>query len=157
MNRLIPILGLILVGIMLSSSLDAHSRSLPPYPFSKPSREKPKPSLSITPEQKAMRLYRYTRKENPRLRWNECLAQKAYQRAKQMVKRDYFEHYDPRTGENPSWDLVVECFRCRFAGENLAKGNESAEVIHQALMRSRTHRKNILDPRFTMLGVGCYD
>jgi len=156
-RRRIPILGLILVAALLCLSFDAHSRSLPPYPFAKPSREKPRPAPLINPEEKAIKLYKYARKENPRLRWDECLAKKAYQRARQMVKRDYFEHNDPRTGENPSWDLVIECFRCRFAGENLSKGYDSPETVHDALMRSRTHRKNIKDTRFTLLGVGCYD
>ena len=41
----------------------------------------------------------------------------------------------------------------QYAGENLAK-NTSATKAHTALMNSSGHRKNILNPNFTHVGVG---
>ncbi|MHC1726163.1 MAG: CAP domain-containing protein [Syntrophobacteraceae bacterium] len=106
---------------------------------------------------KAEKLYFLLRRENRRLNWDRCLAGKAFLRARQMVKQGYFDHEDPRTGKNPAWLLVQRCFSCRSAGENLAKGMDTPENIHKALMKSPTHRKNIVDRRFSRVGVGCYD
>ena len=75
----------------------------------------------------------------------------------QLVHDGYFDHEDPRTGTNPVWQAIGDCYSCRWGGENLVKGMEDPENIHEALMESPTHRKNILDPRFNLLGVGCYD
>jgi uncharacterized protein YkwD len=111
----------------------------------------------------AYKLYKLARKENPRLRWDGCLASKAILRARRMEKRGYFDHEDPQTGKNPVWGSVSQCVpaarrRTRVpAGENLSKGIDTPANIHKAFMQSPTHRKNILDPRFNHLGVGCYD
>jgi uncharacterized protein YkwD len=78
-----------------------------------------------------------------------------------MSNEGYFEHEDPKTGKNPVWKVVSLCVRAKRAGagapagENLAKGIDTPENIHRALMQSPTHRKNILDPRFNHVGVGC--
>lgn len=152
MNKLIPGLVFLLIGIFFSFSLKAEPR---PLPLSPRAGQTQKPS-SVA-QGKAKELYGYTRKANPRLKWNQCLADKAYRRARIMVRQDYFSHKDPQTGENPAWDLVMKCLRCRVAGENLARGNEPARDIHEAWMKSPTHRKNIEDPRFTLVGIGCYE
>ncbi len=121
----------------------------------------PSPRKSVQPAasevDKAEKLYFLLRKENRALRWDRCLAGKAFLRARQMAKQGYFDHEDPRTGRNPVWGLVKRCFPCRSAGENLAKGMDTPENIHKALMKSPTHRKNIVDRRFSKVGVGCYD
>ena len=39
-------------------------------------------------------------------------------------------------------------------GENVASGQPDAASVMQAWMNSAGHRKNILDPRFTDMGVG---
>jgi len=39
-------------------------------------------------------------------------------------------------------------------GENVGWTNASVAYLHTAFMRSPEHRKNILDPRFTAIGVG---
>jgi uncharacterized protein YkwD len=133
------------------------SRPLPIYPQAKVSRQQP------IDTNRAYKLYQLARSENPGLRWDSCLASKAILRARRMEKRGYFDHEDPRTGKNPAWELVSQCVpankkRTRVpAGENLAKGIDTPENIHNALMESPTHRKNILDPRFNRIGVGCYD
>lgn len=135
------------------------SPSLPPNPPG---------SRSVRPDaaerQKARDLYILTKNEHRSLYWDACLARKAFLRAKQLVVEGYFDHKDPRTGKNPAWKMVNQCFgyclpgeNLVWAGENLAKGMDTPENIHRALMSSATHRKNIMDPHFERIGVGCYD
>ncbi|MFZ2446782.1 MAG: CAP domain-containing protein [Syntrophobacteraceae bacterium] len=106
---------------------------------------------------RARELYRLCKRENRRLAWDACLSRRALQRAKELVSNHYFSHRDPATGKKPAWDLVRRCYRYRAAGENLAKGMDTSENIHKSLMDSPTHRKNIMDPRFSKIGIGCYD
>jgi uncharacterized protein YkwD len=74
-----------------------------------------------------------------------------------MLKDGYFDHRDPATGQNEAWELIAECDAFRFGGENLAKGAGSSDKIHRTLMKSPTHRKNILDRRFDRVGIGCFE
>lgn len=61
-------------------------------------------------------------------------------------------HNSPTYG-NP-FDMMDEFdIEYQYAGENLAK-NTSATKAHTALMNSSGHRKNILNPNFTHVGVG---
>jgi uncharacterized protein YkwD len=145
-------LTLILAGFSLSPSPVCYSRSLPPTPLA---------DTRMTPSsleaEKARELFRLACKENRRLEWDECLSRKAFMRAKAMVENGTFAHKDPKTGRNPAWAMVTQCHRVRYAGENLAKGRESAEVIHQALMRSPSHRANVISSKYRFLGIGCYE
>ncbi len=123
------------------------SRTLPVSPIKK---------TVETPEQKARSLFFLARQENQKLTWDSCLAKKAQQRAQTMVRKGTFDHKDPATGKNPAWDLVKTCHKAAFAGENLSKGDaQSSRSIHAAFMESSSHRKNILDTHFTLMGVGC--
>lgn len=126
-------------------------RTLPPYPFASERR------MAEGDREKARKLFDFAFQENRRLKWDECLAQQAAKRAADMARRGRFDHRDPETGRNPAWAMVAQCHRCTCAGENLARGYQSARSTHNALMESPPHRKNILDPRFQLLGVGCYD
>jgi len=132
------------------------SRPLPMFPQAAQS------GPTCSEEQRADRLYQLARAENPRLARDGCLATQAFMRAKRMSMGGYFDHEDPKTGRNPVWDAVKLCVHIRRAGarapagENLSKGVDTPENIHKALMASPTHRKNILDPRFNHIGVGCY-
>jgi len=125
------------------------SRTLPVSPIKK---------TVETPEQKARSLFNLAKQENQKLTWDTCLAKKALQRAEGMVRKGAFEHKDPTTGKNPAWDLVKTCHKAAFAGENLSKGEgQSSRSIHSAFMESSSHRKNILDTHFTLMGVGCHE
>jgi|WetSurMetagenome_2_1015567.scaffolds.fasta_scaffold06409_2 uncharacterized protein YkwD len=140
-----------LLVFSLTYSQAGCSRSLPPDPFVE-TRMKP----SSHDEEKARQLFRLAQRENGCLKWDECLAGKAFKRAKELVKEDTFAHMDPKTGKNPAWDMVKECHSFRYAGENLAKGDVSAEALHRALMQSPTHRANLISSKYRSLGVGCY-
>ncbi len=41
-----------------------------------------------------------------------------------------------------------------YVGENLATGFSDATSTHQAFMASPTHRANILNPRYSHVGIG---
>jgi uncharacterized protein YkwD len=150
MRRLIVFAPVLIVVVSVAATCSASSKSLPPYP-----RENN--DAQVTDLERAHKLFGLARKENRRLQWDECMGQRAIDRAKRMFKRNFFAHRDPRTGKKPAWDLVASCHRCRYAGENLSRSYDAPEVVHQALMDSPTHRKNILNPKFTLLGVGCYE
>ncbi len=168
------ILALLVLATVLVVACSSHSKPLPPYPRPQPKGpEEAQPDTLKRPEapgakvssqgrkspskkDKARSLFDLARRENTRLKWDRCLATKAYERAKEMVRDNYFSHDDPKTGRNPAWTLVSSCLECKYAGENLAMGFEPPEVIHQTLMESETHRKNIVNPRHNRLGVGCY-
>lgn len=156
MKSAISFIIILFIWALTSASFAQQSRPLPVFPQSR---------QSARPEEteRAKKLYQLLRKENPALIWNNCLAAKASSRARQLVTERYFEHEDPKTGKNPVWKTVFQCFSSnslRSAGENLARGIDPSATpadVHKALMESPTHRKNILDRRFNRVGVGCYD
>ena len=147
----LTILALLFVPLLTVASAGADPTPLPPYPLVKDQVDS-RPVL----HEKALQLYDCARRENNRLRWDECLADQALRRAKDMVKRNYFSHHPPKSDHNPAWDLIASCHKFQYAGENLAKGDRPAKTIHETLMKSPGHRRNILDRRFQLLGVGCY-
>jgi uncharacterized protein YkwD len=158
MKKTVTLLVMAFFWALGCPALAQQSKPLPIFPQS---RQTSRPDDSTAA--KAHKLYALLRHENQRLRWDSCLASKAIIRARRMAKQGYFDHEDPKTGRNPVWESVNQCVpfdRKRYrvpAGENLAKGIDTPAHIHRALMESPTHRKNILDPRFSRVGVGCYD
>lgn len=73
-------------------------------------------------------------------------------KSQDMEDNNYFSHYSPTYGS--PFDMM-DSFGIKYlhAGENLA-GNPSVEDAHVALMNSSGHRKNILSPDFTHIGIG---
>ena len=88
----------------------------------------------------------------PALKWDPALAEAARRHAALMAKEDNLAHQLP--GELPL-DQRSARAGARFSrvGENIAVGPE-LEPIHAGWMHSPGHRANILEPRFTALGVG---
>ena len=140
------------VAAFVPGAMAAGSRPFLPAPSSRQ-------AVTPFPEEtaKAKRLFDLARAEHRRLQWDACLSRKAFARARQLVDSGVFAHEDPKTGKNPAWNLVANCYACRFAGENLSSGSAPAEDIHKSFMASATHRKNIEDPRFDRMGTGCFD
>lgn len=88
---------------------------------------------------------------NP-LKWDGELANVANIKAKDMVDNNYFSHTSPTYGS--PFDMMKRFgIQYRTAGENLA-GYSSVEGAHNGLMNSEGHRKNILNPSFTHIGIG---
>ena len=68
----------------------------------------------------------------------------------------YFDHYAP-DGESAFSELAVRGIRYRLAGENLARNNyaeaKTVAAAFEGLMASPGHRANILEERFSKVGV----
>lgn len=81
------------------------------------------------------------------------LQRSAQAKAAHMVINDYFSHFGP-AGKKP-WDWIDYTeYSYSLAGENLAKDFITAGSAHRALMKSSTHKKNILNPNYQHLGLG---
>lgn len=73
-------------------------------------------------------------------------------KANDMKANNYFDHTSPTYGS--PWAMMQQVgLTVGWAGENIA-GNSSVSGAMAALMQSPGHRANILDPRFTHVGVG---
>lgn len=86
------------------------------------------------------------------LAWDADLARVANIKAKDMVDNNYFSHTSPTYG-SPFEMMRKFGIQYRTAGENLA-GYSSVEGAHNGLMNSEGHRRNILNPSFTHIGIG---
>jgi uncharacterized protein YkwD len=89
----------------------------------------------------------------PPLQRNATLDEAARLKAEHMAKHEYFSHHSP-DGVTP-WHWFKEAgYTYAHAGENLAiHFTDSTEVV-DAWMDSPTHRENIVDPKYTEIGVG---
>ena len=94
----------------------------------------------------------------PALEWDASLVEVGYARANNLIAYGYFEHYGP-DGESAFSELAARGIRYRLAGENLARNNyieaKTAAAAFEGLMASEGHRANILEPRFSSVGVAC--
>jgi len=84
---------------------------------------------------------------------NPLLTQAAQLKAEDMAKRSYFAHEGP-SGETPWFWLDQVGYKYVYAGENLAINFFDSFEVNRAWMSSPKHRANILDQRFTDIGVG---
>ncbi|NIK62338.1 CAP domain-containing protein [Kribbella shirazensis] len=89
------------------------------------------------------------------LRLDSALVEAAGKHASDMVRRHYLDHTNP-DGEDPGDRMADAGYRGSSWGENIAAGYDSAQKVVAAWMQSDGHRKNILNCRFTTIGVG-YD
>jgi uncharacterized protein YkwD len=80
----------------------------------------------------------------------------ALARAKNLVANGYFDHYAP-DGESAFSELGARGIYYRLAGENLARNNyaenRTVEAAFDGLMGSPGHRANILERRYSVVGV----
>lgn len=89
----------------------------------------------------------------PPLRRNPTLDKAANLKAQHMAENSYFAHFAP-DGTSPWYWFDEAGYVYAHAGENLAiHFSDSAEVV-EAWMDSPLHRANIVDKKFTEIGVG---
>lgn len=88
----------------------------------------------------------------PALKANNDLTKLARMKSKDIVDKNYFSHESPTYG-SPFEMMRNHGVSYMYAGENLAQ-NSTADKAFNAWMASEGHRKNILNPNFTELGVG---
>lgn len=73
-------------------------------------------------------------------------------KANDMIINNYFSHTSPTYGS--PWAMMQQVgLTVSWAGENIAL-NKSVENAMAGFMQSPGHRANILDPRFTHVGIG---
>lgn len=69
-----------------------------------------------------------------------------------MIENKYFDHTSPKYGD-PFKMMESFGIKYKLAGENLA-GDQTVEKAHESLMNSPGHRRNILKPDYTHIGIG---
>jgi len=86
------------------------------------------------------------------LKINPRLVAAAQAKANDMAAKGYFAHTSPE-GVDP-WHWFKEAgYTFDHAGENLAVDFSDSGDVERAWMESPTHRENILNPRFTEVGI----
>ena len=81
------------------------------------------------------------------------LARVAKYKSQDMHDKNYFSHTSPTYGS--PFDMMKKFgISYKSAGENIAKGQTTAEQVMQGWMNSPGHRANIMDAKYTHIGVG---
>lgn len=84
---------------------------------------------------------------------NNVLDKIAAIRVEDMFTKQYFDHYSP-TGDNVSLEANANGYSYITIGENIAEGNfGSSRDLVNAWMASPGHRANILNTKYTEIGV----
>lgn len=83
---------------------------------------------------------------------NNVLNQAAKLKLNDMFTKDYWDHIGPNGEE--AWQFFEESgYQFNLAGENLAKGFSNTKDVVKAWMASPTHRENLLNNRFSEIGI----
>jgi uncharacterized protein YkwD len=81
----------------------------------------------------------------------------ARERAQDMATHSYFAHTSP-SGQTAFGLMDAYGFAAFASGENLARNNypsgQSVATAMSAFMTSDGHRENLLNPRYTRIGIG---
>jgi uncharacterized protein YkwD len=88
----------------------------------------------------------------PELKINPLLEKAAQSKANDMAEKGYFAHMSPEGLRMLNWLQLVK-YRTLFGGENLAVLFSDSEAVVNAWMASESHRRNILNQRFTETGI----
>ncbi len=87
------------------------------------------------------------------LQIDDKLSKSAHAKSQDMKDKNYFDHQSPTYGS--PFDMMKSFgITYKTAGENIAKGQPTPEAVVKAWMNSEGHRKNIMNPEFTQIGVG---
>lgn len=81
------------------------------------------------------------------------LSKVAQLKSQDMIDNDYFAHNSPVYG-TPFEMMKSHGITYRIAGENIAMGHSTPQEVVNGWMNSEGHRKNIMNARFTNLGMG---
>jgi uncharacterized protein YkwD len=84
------------------------------------------------------------------LTWSSTLVTSAKLRAPEIVVK--WSHTRP---DGTEWYTAFSSNPGKI-GENIAKGQTSAQQVFESWMASDGHKKNILDADFTKMGIACY-
>lgn len=87
------------------------------------------------------------------LRFDRRTANAAQRHSNDMVRRRYFDHTSPG-GSDVADRVNATGMRWSSVGENIAVGQRTPAAVVRGWMRSPGHRANIMNGRFTVIGVG---
>ena len=89
----------------------------------------------------------------PALTVNTTLNKLATMKSQDMHDKNYFDHDSPTYGS--AFDVMkANGVSYKLAGENIAKGQKTPEAVMNSWMNSEGHKANILNSKFTQIGVG---
>lgn len=83
---------------------------------------------------------------------NQKLIESAQLKANDMASNGYFAHNSP-DGKDPWYFFKKANYSYQYAGENLAVNFIDSKDVTVAWMNSKTHRDNLLNSKYTEIGV----
>lgn len=86
------------------------------------------------------------------LKINPFLEKAAQMKADDMAAKGYFAHNTPE-GLTPWYWMDEAGYKYAYAGENLAVNFRDSEEVHTAWKNSRGHFLNIINPKYTEVGI----
>ncbi|MFH0905281.1 MAG: CAP domain-containing protein, partial [bacterium] len=89
----------------------------------------------------------------PALVMDNRLMTSAARKAADMANQGYFSHANPQ-GQRMAYWINGAGYTYALAGENIAKGYHSLNRLIDAWAASLSHLKNMVEPKFTQMGVG---
>ncbi|KAA5837146.1 CAP domain-containing protein [Saccharopolyspora hirsuta] len=89
----------------------------------------------------------------PPLRLNADLSEAAAGHSADMAHRNFYDHTGSN-GSDPAGRTRAAGYPGDYIGENIAAGYPSIEVVFRKWMDTTAHRDNILNCKFTDLGIG---
>ena len=84
---------------------------------------------------------------------SDALSKLASDYACRMIDAGFFGHTDPDSGFGPGERAVAGKYLFWSVEENLAAGQATAANVMRVWMESESHRANILDHRWTEIGI----
>jgi uncharacterized protein YkwD len=88
----------------------------------------------------------------PALRLDTSLSEAARAHAMDMLRYGYFDHTG-HDGSTPGMRVAAIGYRYQLVGENIAEGPQTPQEVVQGWIDSPGHCQNIMDPRFTVMGL----
>jgi uncharacterized protein YkwD len=89
----------------------------------------------------------------PPLTRDPRLDEAAQRHAEDMLLRSYYNHVSP-DGSTPTTRVRKSGYTSRTVAENIARGPVAVEEVMNNWMGSSGHRRNLLLPAFTQIGIG---
>ena len=86
--------------------------------------------------------------------WNDQLVSAASGHSRDMADRNYFDHRS-LSGTEPGQRVDAVGYKWRGVAENIAAGQFDAQSVVRGWLNSPGHCRNIMDPKFTEIGVAC--
>lgn len=124
-----------------------------PIPTATPTPATPTPEMSV--EEMASEVIRLTNVERVKagrspLQYHAGLQRAAMVRAEEITRKFSHTRPDGTTAET----VLLDCGVSNGAGENIAAGQKTPEVVVRAWMNSSGHRATMLNPNAKYIGVG---